>query len=231
MDERDLNPLAANLPDASKTSQISQPQIQPMVSKPTVLKKRSFFDRAKDAIFFEDSKTIGGYVLRDILLPAIRDTFYDIVTGGLSMALYNMPKAAGKKYKTGSVVNYGGYYSGAISNDRTTPKRYDRPDKYRTNMDIYNIRLEDDVDKDGRIIRADQVGYRVRDELLSYFETYHILSVQDLATAFRIGNIPATMTRFGWEDSWYAPSSMAVVYDPGDREWYFRMNAQARQLK
>lgn len=232
MDEKNLNPLSAGLPDASKTSQMDErPELKPMVSNPTVLKKRSFLSQAAEAIFSEDSQTIGGYIVKDVLIPAVRDTLYDMVTGALNIALYSSPKAGrsrGRKAGNGSVVNYGGYYSGSVNNDRTTPRRYDLPDKYRTNMDIYRIHLEDEVDEDGRVIKADQVGYRIRDELLSYFETYHILSVQDLATTFRIGNVPATMTRFGWEDSWYAPSNMAVVREHG--EWYFKMNEKARQL-
>ena len=175
MDERDLNPLSAGLPDASKSSQTEQrPELKPMVSNTTILKKRSFLSRAAEAIFSEDSQTIGGYIVKDVLIPAVRDTLYDMVTGAMNIALYSSPKAGrghSRKGGNGSVVNYGGYYSGSVSNDRTTPRKYDLPDKYRTNMDIYRIHLEDEVDEDGRIIKADQVGYRIRDELLSYFET------------------------------------------------------------
>ena len=224
MDTRDLNPLSAQLPDASITkdppAKVEEPRVKPVTSQQTELRKKAWYKRAAESIFFEDSQTIGGYIMKDVVLPAIRDTIYDVITGGLGMALYSNPKA-GKANRAsragGSLVNYGSYYS----NEKTKPKALERPDKYRTQMDIYNILLEDDPDS-GR--RADQVGYAALEEIIECVNRYGFVTVQDLAVALNIGNIPSTMAVWGWKDV----SSARVELDRGN--WYFRMHAKAQPL-
>lgn len=224
MDERDLNPLSAKLPDASMVKapekKAEEPRIKPVTSQQTSLKKKPWYKRAGESIFFEDTSTIGGYILRDVVIPAIRDTIYDMVTGGLSMALYSTPKAskAARRNGGGSIVNYGGYYSG----DRTKPKQQERVDKYRTQLDIYNILLEDDPDS-GR--RADQVGYAAMEEIQECVNRYGFVTIQDLAVALNIGNIPSTMAAWGWTDV----SAARVELDRGN--WYFRIHSKAQQLE
>lgn len=224
MDERDLNPLSAQLPDASLVKapekKIEEPRVKPVTSQTTALKKKPWYKRAGESIFFEDTSTIGGYIMRDVVIPAIRDTIYDMVTGGLSMALYSTPKAtkANRRNASGSIINYGGYYS----NDKTKPRNDTRVDKYRTQFDIYNILLEDDPDS-GK--RADQVGYAAMEEIQECVDRYGFVTVQDLAVALNIGNIPSTMAVWGWKDV----STARVELDRGN--WYFRMHAKAQPLE
>ena len=222
MDEKDLNPLSVGLPDASiikpqaqmNNEVINEQRVKPVVSQPTVLRKKPWWRRAKESIFFEDGKDIGGYILTDVILPAVRDTIYDMVTGGISMALYSTPKAGrGRGKRNGQIVSYDGYYS----NDKTRP-RFERADKYRTQLDIYNIPLEDDPET-GR--RASDVGYGALEELGECMRIYNFVRVQDLADALNIGNIPSTMCNWGWDDI----SNARIELDHG--QWYFRMHSKA----
>ena len=212
MDERDLNPLSRNLPDASMipgNTPKEKPPMNPVVNQPIVLKKKPWYVRVRESIFDGDTGTIGGYVVKEIILPAVRDTIYDMVTGGLSMALYSTPRAT--KGKKGTIVNYSSYYDG-----RTRPKQIERADKYRTQLDIYNISLPSDTDNPADK-SASAKGYAALEALGDRLSIYDEVTVQDLYDVLAIGSAPATMRNWGWNDI----SNARVDFDRG--EWVLRM--------
>ena len=220
MDDRQLNPLASNLPNASiiggTQKKEERPPLEPVVSTPAVLRKKPWYQRAGETIFSEDTNTIGGYILKDVIIPAIRDTLYDIVTGGLSMALYSTPKAGrgGKRPSNSGYVSYGSYYAG---NDKTKPKPIERADKYRTQLDIYNITLPSDFPDNPADKSAANIGYAALEQLGDRIDIYGVATVQDLYDTLRIGSAPSTMSNWGWNDI----STAKVEFDRG--EWVLRM--------
>ena len=206
----DSNEMERRFPSNSALSKnAEQPQkkrMEPIVDTPVVLKKKSFLERSKEAIFVDDTGSIGGYIVRDIIIPTIRDTIYNIVTNGLSMALYSTPNTKTKaRGGTGTYVSYADYY-----NDRAvvTPvnKRIPPSDRYRTQFNIRDIPVP-----------SKDIGYQALDELSERMSMYGNASVQDLFDILRIGSAPATMVNYGWTDI----STASVDFIRG--EWLLRM--------
>lgn len=163
-------------------------RLEPVVSEPVQLRKKGFFTRFKEAIFVDDSGSIGGYIIRDIIIPAIRDTMYDTVTGALSMALYSTPKASKSKKNSGAgtYISYADYY-----NDTRSPaRRIQTADRYRTKFDIRNVPVPSY--KEGMDVIE---GLRTR--MMAYDGE---CSVQDLFDLLDIGSVPSTMAKQGWTD-------------------------------
>ena len=46
----------------------------------------------KGLIFTEDAKSVGSYILLDVLVPAIKNAAYDMITNGISMMLFGSNK-------------------------------------------------------------------------------------------------------------------------------------------
>lgn len=206
MEQNSLNPLSNQFPSNSiiKKQEETRKRPDPIVDKPVELRKKGFGTRVKEAIFIDDSGSIGGYIIRDIIIPTIRDTIYDIVTGGLSMALYSTPKAskARKNSGTGTYISYADYYN----DGRGSTKRIPNADRYRTQFDMRNIPVP-----------SSNIGHQALEELADRMQMYGNASVQDLFDILRIGSAPATMVNYGWTDI----SSATVEFIRG--EWLLRM--------
>ena len=210
MDEKLLNPLGS-LPDGSisakqQKKEQEKPRLEPVTDTPGIIKKKSLWERSKDAIFSEDTSTVGGYILRDVIIPAVRDTIYDMVTGGLSMMLYSTPKASKGQRRGGSngtYISYGDYYDGG---QKTKPKRIEPADRYRNHLDINNI-----------IVPNSNVGYGALELLGDRAEIYGAVTVQDLYDVLNIGSAPSTMSNWGWTDI----SQATVSLERGD--WVLHM--------
>lgn len=206
MDASEFNSLSKQFPSNSvmKNDEVRK-RPEPIVDKPIELRKKSFWTRTKEAIFLDDSGSIGGYIIKDIIVPTIRDTIYDIVTGGLSMALYSTPKATRgrRNSNNGPYISYADYYN----DGRTAPRKtIPQADKYRTQFDIRNIPVP-----------SSDIGHLALDELGERMRRYGNASVQDLFDILSIGSAPATMVNYGWNDI----SSATVEFIRG--EWLLRM--------
>lgn len=55
--------------------------------------KKAWYKRAAGSILADDTSTIGEYILIDVLVPAIKNLLYDIVTQGTGRALYSGGRA------------------------------------------------------------------------------------------------------------------------------------------
>ena len=206
MDPNELNPLAKQFPSNSivKKQEEQKKRLEPIVDQPVTLKKKGFGTRVKEAIFVDDSGSIGGYIIRDIIVPTVRDTIYNIVTGGLSMALYSTPKASPKRNSgTGTYISYADYYN---DGRYAPPKRIPQADRYRTQFDMRNIPVP-----------SSDIGHQALEELADRMQVYGNASVQDLFDILRIGSAPATMVNYGWTDI----STATVEFIRG--EWLLRM--------
>lgn len=62
-----------------------KPKVQPIVKGKV---KKNY----KGLIFTEDVKSVGSYILLDVLVPAIKNAAYDMITNGISMMLFGNNK-------------------------------------------------------------------------------------------------------------------------------------------
>lgn len=51
-------------------------------------RKKSAWDKLIGIVRSDDTHTVGGYILKDVILPSIRDLIYDVVTQGAHRSLY-----------------------------------------------------------------------------------------------------------------------------------------------
>ena len=80
-----------NFPDKSQKSRLvgpteppqtkSIPKLDKIVSGTVTVKKSPLYKRAISAIIVEDVRTVGPGVVRDVLIPALRDLAFDMVNG------------------------------------------------------------------------------------------------------------------------------------------------------
>ena len=98
--------------DAAKEAQKRE-----KVTKGTVsTRKRSLGRRFVDIFFTEDIEDVKTYLVYDVLVPAIKENFADLVNSALGMILFGeatrRSRAGGKGGPNGPKVNYSGYFGG-----------------------------------------------------------------------------------------------------------------------
>lgn len=71
-------------------------KVEPIVTGPVIRKKKSFWQKASDTLFGDDTKSVGGYILYDVLIPALKATLNDMVSGGVEMLLFGERRRGGK---------------------------------------------------------------------------------------------------------------------------------------
>lgn len=77
-------------------------------------KKKPLGRRLAETFFDDDTKSVGQYIIWDVLIPAAKSTISDIVTGGIEMLLYgegrDVSRGRTKRDKGRSYVSYSNYY-------------------------------------------------------------------------------------------------------------------------
>lgn len=81
------------------------------IAKTASLRKKPLGRRIKELFIDDETKTIPEFLVHDIFVPAMKEMFYAMITGGSSMALFgeNRGRSAYRsRYSNGSVVDYAG---------------------------------------------------------------------------------------------------------------------------
>ena len=85
-------------------------KVEQIVNGPVKTKKKSFWSKIHDEFISEDGKSVGDYILLDVLVPAIKKTISDIVTNGIDMILFGGTRTNNSSYIPGTRVSYRNYY-------------------------------------------------------------------------------------------------------------------------
>ena len=189
----EVETLADNMP--TKTQKIRKVQEdeeppkrktqKPLVSEPVTVRKRGFGKRVKDTLIDEDHKSVGSYILVDVIVPTIKDLIFNAISGALEMSLFGDRRAnsnARGPMPRGGYVSYGNYY-----NDRNragTPQReVSRVGRARHEFDeiVINNRGEaEDI--------LQHLFDRVRDyQVASVADFYELVGINPVHTDFRYG--------------------------------------------
>lgn len=159
-------------------------------------KKKGFFKNITESIFADDTRSVGGYILYDILLPAAKSMISEMVGGGIEMLLFGERRGGKNIRREGSrsiVTSYGDYYN----NDRNTRSR--EPDRGREISRTSRNRH----DFDSIIIPSRGEAERVLDKLLDLIQEYHEATVADLYDLTGIESV-FTDRKYGWKTLRYA---------------------------
>lgn len=144
------------------------------------------------------------YVGHKIIIPTLKDMFFDSVMGGLSMTMYGTDRHAPRSSYSSSHTDYT-KMSRELSS-RTTLVREARPIE-RSSRDVRGVYVDDLIFKDRGM------AYEVLDRLIAYIRNYRSVSVANLYQLCKKRTVP-TDFEWGWYD---LNESNAYVRRYGDR--------------
>ena len=173
-------------PNSYKSKEQPQPIIEKKVEKVTtgkvVTKKKSGIAKAAEMFFAEDIRSVKRYVVMEVLLPALKRTFLDMVNNGADM-LVNGEITRSKSNTPGSKVSYRSYYD-----RRDDPPRARIDSRYGSAYDYDELAFETRGDAERVLTTLDEI-----------MDTYKMVKVADLYDAS--GRTPSTvMYNYGWTD-------------------------------
>mgnify|MGYP000009259717 FL=1 len=137
------------------------PKVKKVVSGTVKTKKKKGVSKLKEALIADSAKDVGSHAFLDVLIPAMKKAFSDIVKDGVDMILYGETRGR-KSSSNASYVSYRTY------SDRDRDRRDDR----RSSNSIFNL---DDIILESRADADD-----VLDAMSDLIETYESVSVADL---------------------------------------------------
>ena len=162
----------------SKQEQTNQHKVEKIVTGTVIAKKKTGLRKFTDEFISDDAKNIKSYVIKDVIIPALKKVISDIVRDGIDMILYGGTGDSGRRSNVDR-ISYRNYYDNRSSirrDDRTYSSVYDYDDIILATMG-----------------EARDVLSRM-DELI---DTYGMVSVADLYDLVGIsGNY--TDNKYGW---------------------------------
>ena len=173
-------------PNSYKSKEPPQPIVEKKVEKVTtgkvMTKKKSGIAKAAKMFFAEDIHSVKRYVVMEVLLPALKRTFLDMVNNGADM-LVNGEITRSKSNTPGSKVSYRSFYD-----RRDDPPRARIDSRYGSAYDYDELAFETRGDAERVLVTLDEI-----------MDTYKMVKVADLYDAS--GRTPSSvMFNYGWTD-------------------------------
>lgn len=152
-------------------------KIEKVVKGKVITKKKSKIGSFAGQIISEDANSAGGYVMGEVIIPALKKTISDIVTNGIDIILYGESGGRNRR-STADRVSYSSY------SDRDR-----RPSQVNRIGTGYSY---DDIILDSRAEAMD-----VLSRMEEIIDTYKVVSVADLYDLVGVrGNY--TDNKYGW---------------------------------
>ena len=173
-------------PNSYKSKEQPQPIVEKKVEKVTtgkvMTKKKSGIAKAAGMFVAEDIRSVERYVIKEIVVPALKRTFLDMVNNGADM-LVNGEITRSKSNTPGSKVSYRSYYD-----RRDDPPRARIDSRYGSAYDYDELAFETRGDAERVLATLDEI-----------MDTYKMVKVADLYDAS--GRTPSSvMFNYGWTD-------------------------------
>lgn len=149
-------------PNNNKSKQ-EKKKYSPVVKKAEIVSsKKSITNRIIDTFLDNDVRDIKSWLIEEVIVPGLKDTFLDLMSMALTGEAYRGSKRKRGRYDDRGRVNYGGYYSGdhrsskrRRSRERSRYYEEDHDCDYRAIVLKSRAAAEDIVDKLRDIIRDD----------------------------------------------------------------------------
>ena len=148
-----------------------------------VSRKRSLGKKMTDILFNGDMQDVKSYVINDVLIPAIKETIFDMVNKGLDMFLFGGSSRSSSRQANQTYISYNNYSKRSVPETRSRAGR----------------RVEERADEEELIFRERGPAELVLEKIYVIFEEYHIVTKADLNDILnRSGNF--TDNNWGWTD-------------------------------
>lgn len=153
-------------------------KIKKVVSKPAKTKKKSELRKFTEEFIAEDANNIKSYVVKDVLVPTIKDTIWAIFTNSLDMILFNGDgskdhKRRGKTPK----ISYRDYYDSS-----SRGRSYEPRDRFDYDDLEFDSRGEADAVLTG---------------MFEVLDSYGVVTVSDMYDMADV-TAPYTANKYGW---------------------------------
>ena len=180
-------------PSNSHRSQLPPKNVQQVTSKPATLRKRPLGRRMAEMFTGDDARSVGGYVMFDIVIPAVKDLVFEIITGGSQRALWGSastrrpqapPKSSIRTSVPGgpSYIDYSGQSSPAQQGHRMSPAA-----QAQHNFDEIVVASRGEAEM-------------ILTRMCELVELYGVASVSDLYSMAGVTNPSYVDNRWGWKD-------------------------------
>lgn len=156
---------------------IEPKRTESVVANPVTTKKKSRWEQIKEEFISEDGKSVGDFLLFDVLVPAIKKTLFDMGTNGLDMILYG-GKAQKSSNPQTNKIPYRNFYE---------EKNYSRPrpaQVYSNNDIVFQTRGDADAVLNGL------------NDIVAQYGIARVADYYDLAGV----NCSYTDNYYGWTD-------------------------------
>lgn len=184
MERLESNSIATGAKATKKKSTKSEERqkIEKVVKNRVTTQKKSLGQKFGETFLSDESEGVGSYIFNDVLIPALKDTFVDMVEGAINMAFYGDTRRRSRgrsSFSRGSVerVSY---------DDRFDDRRRRSAPRGRARYDMDNIRFKTRADADLTI-----------DTLTEYLDKYDSVSVGDVYESLGIPT-QANDFHYGW---------------------------------
>ena len=183
----DSLPTNSHKSKAVQEEQVKKPRVEKVVAGTVVQRKRPLGKRIAETFGATDMKSVGGFVLLDVILPAAKDMVADAISQGIERMLFGEARSTSrrpnKQYSGNGYVSYNRYGQNNPPFKPTTPSR-----RSRSTHDFNEIILQ---------TRAE--GEEVIDRLFDLVSQYQSAAVADLYEMVGIQS-QYTDDKWGWTD-------------------------------
>ena len=165
------------------------------------LKKKGAFTKIKNSIIVGDSRNIGSYLVNDVILPAVKETLFDIITNGTDMLLFDSRslRRGKKRRRDRDYTKCASYTSSSLEKEKRE-RELERGYSRSSCFEIYDIKFESKDD-------AEDVVLSLRYEI----EEYGKVSVAALYDFIgKSSEVPYTANNYGWDTSNFDPEEKMV---------------------
>lgn len=190
----DNNEFPPNSRKVTKPVQAEEPKkVEKIVTGEVVQRKKSLGARFKETFVGGDARSVAGYVVLEVLVPAAKDMAADAVQQGLEKLLFGEIRSAGRRPRTGTSTGYTSY--NRFSQPSVTPRDGHRVDP----REAISKRGRATFDFDEIVLQTRAEAEAVIDSLFQLVSQYEVASVSDL---YNLVGITTTFTdnKWGWTD-------------------------------
>ena len=164
-----------------------------VVQGKVTVKKKPAGQRFRESLGLESSRTVGDYLVWDVLIPAAKEMVADLVKKGIDVFLYGGSSQPSSRRNGKGHVSYEGYYSSRRTGDYNSERRIRAGNRYA--MDFREFVFDDRRDAD-----------MVLSELCEIIDTYGFAKLSDFYSL--VGESDRTFTDHGY--GWDALGSASV---------------------
>lgn len=183
--------------NSHKSKKAAEPEeaskkIERVVEGEVLRRKKPLSKRFTETFVGGDARSVGSYVLFEVLLPAVKDTIADVTSQGVERMLFGEARSSSRR--TGNRPGYGNSY---VSYNRFSPNTRETPRRDEFRGPSRRARATHDFDE---IILATRVeAEEVIDRLFDLVSRYDVATVSDLYELLGVEANPIDR-KWGWTD-------------------------------